>query len=139
MLAIQTDETSSSLGVSILSPAHSEFMKEFGVNSTVAILPMSLYVFALALGPVLGGPLSGTIGRYPVYIGSILLGSIFTLGVGLSHTFTAVCALRFLSGLFFAPPLAIPAGTINETFKPSSRAIPSIIFILTPFLGPGLG
>ncbi|OQE62930.1 hypothetical protein PENNAL_c0254G04247 [Penicillium nalgiovense] len=139
VLAIQTDETSSSPGVSILSPAHSEFMKEFGVNSTVAILPMSLYVFALALGPVLGGPLSGTIGRYPVYIGSILLGSIFTLGVGLRHTFTAVCALRFLSGLFFAPPLAIAAGTINETFKPSSRAIPSIIFILTPFLGPGLG
>jgi MFS family permease len=114
-------------------------MKEFGVGSTVAILPLSLYVFALALGPVVGGPLSETIGRYPVYIGSVLLGSIFTLGVGLSHTFTAVCVLRFLAGFCFAPPLAIAAGTINETFKPASRAIPSTIFILTPFLGPGLG
>ncbi|KAJ6081456.1 hypothetical protein N7499_006330 [Penicillium canescens] len=129
----------SSLGVSILSPAHSQFMEEFEVGRTVAILPLSLYVFALALGPIIGGPLSETIGRYPVYVGSVALGCIFTLGVGLSHTFTAVCVLRFLSGLCFAPPLAIAAGTINETFKPASRAIPSTIFILTPFLGPGLG
>ena len=135
----QANELFSSLGVSILSPAHSQFMEEFGVSSTVAILPLSLYVFALALGPILGGPLSETVGRYPVYVGSVLLGSIFTLGVGLSHTFTAVCVSRFFAGLCFAPPLAIAAGTINETFKPAARAIPSTIFILTPFLGPGLG
>ncbi|KAJ5346206.1 hypothetical protein N7452_004210, partial [Penicillium brevicompactum] len=139
VLMIASAAFTTSLGVSIVSPAHSQFMKEFGVGSTVAILPLSLYVLALALGPVVGGPLSETIGRYPVYIGSALLGSLFTLGVGLSHTFTAVCVLRFLAGLCFAPPLAIAAGTINETFKPASRAIPSTIFILTPFLGPGFG
>jgi MFS family permease len=65
------DNQSSSLGVSILSPAHSQFIEEFGVGSTVAILPLSLYVFALALGPVVGGPLSETFGRYPIYIGSV--------------------------------------------------------------------
>jgi MFS family permease len=133
------DNQSSSLGVSILSPAHSQFIEEFGVGSTVAILPLSLYVFALALGPVVGGPLSETFGRYPIYIGSAILGSAFTLGVGLSNTFTAVCVLRFFAGLCFATPLAIAAGTINETFRPASRAIPSTIFILTPFLGPGIG
>ncbi|KAJ5871124.1 uncharacterized protein N7529_003477 [Penicillium soppii] len=139
VMMIASAAFTTSLGVSIVSPAHSQFMKEFEVGSTVAILPLSLYVFALALGPVVGGPLSETIGRYPVYIGSTLLRSIFTLGVGLSYTFTAVCVLRFLAGLYFAPPLAIAAGTINETFKPASRAIPSTIFILTPFLDPGLG
>ncbi|KAJ5661431.1 uncharacterized protein N7477_009047 [Penicillium maclennaniae] len=139
VLMIASAAFTTSLGVSILSPAHSQFMEEFEVGSTVAILPLSLYVFALALGSILGGPLSETVGRYPVYIGSVLLGSLFTLGVGLSNTFTAVCVLRFLAGLCFAPPLAIAAGTINETFKPAARAIPSTIFILTPFLGPGLG
>lgn len=129
----------SSIGVSILSPAHLQIMEEFGVGSTVAILPLSLYVLALGLGPVIGGPLSETIGRYPVYIGTLFLGSVFTVGVALSETFMAVCILRFLAGFCFAPSLAIAAGTINETFKPAKRAIPSIIFILTPFLGPGLG
>ncbi|KAJ5403498.1 hypothetical protein N7509_003369 [Penicillium cosmopolitanum] len=128
-----------SVGVSILSPAHTQFMQEFGVGSTAAILPLSLYVFALGLGPVVGGPLSETVGRYPVYIGTVVLGSLFTLGAGFSHTFAGVCVLRFLAGFCFAPSLAIAGGTINETFKPVKRALPSTIFILTPFLGPGLG
>ncbi|KAJ5551552.1 hypothetical protein N7535_000504 [Penicillium sp. DV-2018c] len=128
-----------SVGVSILSPAHSQFMEEFGVGSTVAILPLSLYVLALGLGPVVGGPLSETVGRQPVYLGTVVLGSLFTLGVGLSQTFAGVCVLRFLAGFCFAPSLAIASGAINETFKPVKRALPSTIFILTPFLGPGLG
>lgn len=130
---------SRSLGVSILSPAHTEFMTEFGVSSTVAILPLSLYVFALGLGPIVGGPLSETVGRYPVYIGTMFLGTLFTMGAGFSPTFAGLCVLRFLAGFCYAPTLAIAAGTINETFKPVKRAIPSTIFILSPFLGPGLG
>lgn len=114
-------------------------MEDFGVSSTVAILPLSLYVLAMGLGPVVGGPLSETIGRYPVYIGTITLGTLFTLGVGFSRTFASLCILRFVAGFSYAPSLAIAAGTINETFKPNSRAIPSTIFILTPFLGPGIG
>ncbi len=39
-------------------------MEEFNVTNTQAILPLSLYVFALAFGPVISGPLSETIGRY---------------------------------------------------------------------------
>lgn len=125
--------------MSILSPAHSQFMEEFGVSSTVAILPLSLYVFALALGPIVGGPLSETVGRYPVYIGAISLGTLFTLGVGFCPTFAGICVLRFLAGFCYAPTLAIAAGTLNETFKPVHRALPSAIFILTPFWGPGIG
>ncbi|KAJ5463723.1 hypothetical protein N7475_008667 [Penicillium sp. IBT 31633x] len=127
------------VGVSILSPAHEDLMAEFDVSSTVAILPLSIYVFALALGPVVGGPLSETVGRYPVYVGSVMLGTLFTLGVGLSPTFSGVCVLRFLAGFCYAPTLSIAAGTLNETFTPIKRALPSAIFILTPFLGPGIG
>lgn len=114
-------------------------MKDFGVGSTLSIVPLSLYVFALGLGPVVGEPLSETVGRYPVYIGTMTLGTLFTLGVGFSRTFPSLCILHFLAGFSYAPSLAIAAGTINETFKPNSRAVPSTIFILTPFLGPGIG
>ncbi|KAJ5106417.1 hypothetical protein N7456_003092 [Penicillium angulare] len=139
ILMIASAAFTTSVGVSILTPARIQFMEDFGVSGTVAIVPLSLYVFALGLGPVVGGPLSETIGRYPVYIGTTLLGSLFTLGVGFSKTFAGICVLRFLSGFCFAPSLAIAAGTINETFKPIKRAIPSTIFILTPFLGPVIG
>lgn len=125
--------------MSIMSPAQNQLMEEFGVGSTVAILPLSVYAFALGLGPVLGGPMSETFGRLPVYLGSTLLGSLFTIGVGFSRSFSALCVLRFLAGFCFAPSLAVAAGTVNEVFRPEKRAIPATICILTPFLGPGLG
>lgn len=127
-----------SVGTSIVAAAHGQLMGEFGVTSTQAILPLSLYVFALGLGPVVGGPLSETIGRYFIFVVGGPLGALFTLGAGLTHSFAALCILRFLAGFCLAPSLAIASGTINETYKPVDRGLPSTFFILTPFLGPGI-
>lgn len=87
----------------------------------------------------MGGPLSETVGRYPVYLVSTPLGALFTLGAGFAHNFVTLCFMRFLAGFCFSPSLAIASGTINDTYRPAQRAIPSTIFILMPFLGPGLG
>lgn len=114
-------------------------MDEFSISSTASIASLSIYVFALALGPILGSPLSETVGRYPVYMTCIPLAALFILGTALTHSFAALCVLRFLAGFCFAPSLAIATGTINETYHPAWRAIPSTIFILMPFLGPALG
>jgi MFS family permease len=122
-----------------MSPAHAQLMEEFGVDDTQAILPLSLYVFALAFGPIVGSPLSETVGRLPVYLIGTPLGTLFTLGAGFTHSFVGLCILRFLAGLAFSPSLTIASGVINEMLHPVDRAVPSAIFILMPFLGPGLG
>lgn len=96
-----------------------------------------MYVFALGLGPVVGGPLSETVGRHPVFLFGLIGGTLFTLGAGFTHSFAGLCILRFLAGFCFAPSLAISTGTINEMYKPVDRGLPSTLFILTPFLGPG--
>jgi MFS family permease len=114
-------------------------MTEFGVSSTVAFLPLSTYVFALGLGPVLGGPLSEVAGRQAVYIIAVVFGGLFALGSGLTHSFVGLCIMRFLSGFFYGPSLAVGSGVLNETYLPVERGLPSSLFILSPFLGPGLG
>lgn len=114
-------------------------MQEFNVTGTVALLPLTLYVLALGFGPVVGGPLSETFGRWPVYIGSMPLGALFTLGAGFTHSFAGLCVLRFLAGFCWAPVLATAAGSLADLFSYSTRGPPSAIVILMPFLGPGLG
>ncbi|KLU87579.1 hypothetical protein MAPG_06576 [Magnaporthiopsis poae ATCC 64411] len=128
------------LGTSVITPGRGQLMQEFGVSGTVAMLPLSLYVLALALGPVVGGPLSETVGRYPVYVASTPLAIIFTIGAGLGGptAFAGVCALRFLAGFCIAPSLAIVAGVLSETFRPAERGLPSTVFLLTTFMGPGI-
>ena len=114
-------------------------MAEFNVSSTVAFLPLTFYVLALAFGPVIGGPLSETVGRQPIYMASTPLGALFTLGAGLTHNFAALCFFRFMAGFCWGPVLAVAAGSLSETFLPKTRGPVSAVFILMPFLGPGLG
>lgn len=98
-----------------------------------------MYVLALGLGPVVGGPLSETVGRHPIYATSMLLGALFTLGAGFTNNFGALCFLRFMAGFCFSPSLSVGAGTISDMYPPAQRGLPSTVFILMPFLGPGFG
>ncbi|KAI0451565.1 MFS general substrate transporter [Xylaria acuta] len=128
-----------SLGTSIVSPAHQQLIDEFGVSSTVAFLPLTTYVLALGLGPVIGGPLSETVGRKAIYIEAAALGGLFTLGAGFTTSFAGLCVLRFFAGFAYGPSLAIGSGFLSETYTPAERGLPSLLFILSPFLGPGFG
>ncbi|KAI1866426.1 hypothetical protein JX265_007727 [Neoarthrinium moseri] len=139
LLTIASIAFTCSVGTSIVSPAHQDFMDEFGVSSTVAFLPLSLYVFSLGLGPIVGGPLSEVAGRRAVFIMAVALGGLFALGSGFAGTFAGLCVMRFLSGFFYGPSLAIGSGVLLETYRPIERGPPSALFILSPFLGPGLG
>ena len=129
----------STFGSSIYTPAISEVMERFGVSITVAFLPLSMYTLALALGPIIGAPLSETYGRNVVYLISPPLGALFTLGAGFSPTFTALVIMRCIAGVFFSPALAIGAGTVADTHAANQRAAPTALYILSPFLGPALG
>ncbi|KAL6812008.1 MFS general substrate transporter [Trichoderma sp. SZMC 28015] len=128
-----------SITTSIITAASDELMEEFDVSLTVSFLPLSLYVIALGFGPILGGPLSESLGRYPVYATILPLGTLFTLGCGFVHNFGGLCFLRFMTGFSWGPSLALASGSISETFPPKTRGPASALFILTPFLGPGLG
>jgi MFS family permease len=127
------------LGTSLYSPAFPIIQRDFHVGSTVALLPLSLYVLALGFGPVLAAPISETYGRYVVYLFSGPLGALFTLGAGFSQNIWTLCILRFFAGLTFSPALAIGAGSIADVNRAETRIVPSCFYILSPFLGPSLG
>ncbi|KAK8068811.1 polyamine transporter 4 [Apiospora phragmitis] len=126
---------SGSLATSIVSPAHGEFMTQFGVSSTVAFLPLSLYVLSLGVGPVLGVRCP----KWPDGASSPILGGLFSLACGFTRSFVGLCIMRFLAGFFYAPSLAVGSGVLNEIYYPAERGLPMALFILSPFLGPGLG
>lgn len=127
------------LGSSIYTPSYPELMKIYGISSTLALLPLSIYVLALAFGPLLGAPLSETYGRNFVYRTGPPIAIAFTLGGAFTKNFAAFVACRFFAGLFFSPALAIGAGTNADAFRPHERAIPSVLYVIAPFLGSPLG
>lgn len=116
-----------------------EVARHFGVSSTAALVPLSVYVAGLGFGPVLSAPLSETYGRRAVYLIFFPPSLLLTLGAGFSNSYASLVICRLLAGILGSGCLAVGAGTNSDLFVHLQRAISSSLFLAAPFLGPALG
>jgi multidrug resistance protein len=123
----------------MITPATPEIAKVFEVSRTVAILPLTLFTFGLATGPLIAAPISENFGRTVVYKVTGIAYILFLIGAGFSKSFASLLVCRLLAGISGGPVLAVGAGTMADMFHPQNRAIASSVFIMMPFLGPSLG
>jgi MFS transporter, DHA1 family, multidrug resistance protein len=123
--------TSSELGV----------IAKFGVTATDASLPLSLYVLAYGMGPLLWAPLSEipVIGRSPVYAATMALFTILSLPTALVNNFAGLLVLRFLQGFFGSPCLAIGAATMQDMYSLLYLPYALVAWVSAAYCGPALG
>ncbi|KAK5168067.1 uncharacterized protein LTR77_006635 [Saxophila tyrrhenica] len=126
-------------GSSLISPATLEIAEQFQVSRTVALLPLTLYLLGLALGPVIAAPISETYGRTIVYKITAPLFLLFLVGAGFTNSLAGLLICRLLAGTAGSPCLAVGAGSTADIFAPHTRALASSLFIMMPFLGPSIG
>jgi MFS family permease len=126
-------------GSSVYSPAVPEISSQFHVSQEAALVGITVYVLGLALGPVLAAPMSETFGRKVVYVVTLPLNMLFTLGVGFSNNFASILVCRFFAGTLGSAVLAVGAGTNADLYPPKNRAVATSAFLLAPFFGTALG
>ncbi|EME46328.1 hypothetical protein DOTSEDRAFT_70353 [Dothistroma septosporum NZE10] len=126
-------------GSSLISPANQDLQRYFDISRTAAIVPLTVYVIGLGLGPMIAAPLSETFGRSSVYKVTAPVYILFLIGAGLSETFAGLVICRLLAGMAGAPVLAVGAGTNVDLFDAKDRATSTSLFIMMPFLGPAFG
>jgi MFS family permease len=124
---------------SIYASGTNEVAEHYGVSTTVSLLGISMYCLGLSFGPVLAAPLSETFGRSIVYLGSLPVAALFTVGCAVAQNIGTIIICRFLAGFFAAPALSIGGGSLADIFHPSSRGTAMSLFLLAPFLGPAVG
>ncbi|KAF2169124.1 hypothetical protein M409DRAFT_52412 [Zasmidium cellare ATCC 36951] len=127
------------VGSSLISPANQALQEAFHVSRTAAIVPLTVFVVGLGLGPLIAAPLSEMYGRTIVYKITAPIYILFLAGAGESKTFGSLVVCRFLAGVAGAPVLAVGAGTNADMFLPRNRAPATSTFIMMPFLGPSMG
>jgi MFS family permease len=120
----------------MITPGTFAIAHEFNVSHTAALLPLSLFVLGLAIGPLLAAPISETRGRAIVYKLSMPLYMLFIMGAGLSKTFAGLLICRTLAAMTGAPCLAVGAGTVADLFEPYKMAAPGSLVVMAPFFGP---
>jgi MFS family permease len=96
-------------------------------------------VIGLAFGPLLGSPLSEMLGRRSVYLFTIPVFGLFSLGAGLARNTATIMICRFLAGFFGGPVIAIGPGTLADMYTQENRAFTTTLFSLSPFLATAIG
>ena len=90
------------------------FAKEFGVSPAVASLPLSCATIALALGMLIAGTVSETVGRRALMTVALFLTSLLALVTIFSHSFESLLMLRLLQGLALAGVPSVAMAYLGE-------------------------
>ncbi|SCU79650.1 LAFA_0B04632g1_1 [Lachancea sp. 'fantastica'] len=123
------------MGSSLYVNGVPRMVAEYHYDQTLAISGLTFYL--LGLSTVVGAPLSEVFGRKIIYIVSLPLSMLFTMGVALSGgKMRVVLPVRFFSGVFASPALSVASGTIMDIWDQDEVSVAMSFFCLAPFLGP---
>ncbi len=96
------------------------FAHEFGVSPALASLPLSCSTIALALGMLVAGTLSETLGRRPVITTALFLTSILAVLTFFSHSFNSLLVLRLMQGVALAGVPSVAMAYLGEEMDAAS-------------------
>ncbi|KAG0649318.1 Caffeine resistance 5 [Hyphodiscus hymeniophilus] len=129
------------MGSAIYTSSELGVIQKFGISVEDASLPLSLYVLAYGVGPLLFAPLSEIpiIGRSPVYAASMAIFVIISIPTPLVDNFAGLLVLRFLQGFFGSPCLAIGAATMQDMYSLLYLPFALVAWVASAYCGPALG
>ncbi|KAJ1558237.1 hypothetical protein HK096_002771, partial [Nowakowskiella sp. JEL0078] len=130
----------SPMSSSMIAPALPQMSEDLGIVEKLDIqMTMSIFVFALAVGPLIMGPLSEIYGRVIVIQISNLVYLVSNILCGFCTNKWQITLLRFISGLGGSAPLTIGGSVVSDLFIAEERGNAMSIYSVTPQLGPALG
>jgi YNFM family putative membrane transporter len=96
------------------------FAREYAVTPATASLPLSCCTVSLALGMLVAGTLSESLGRRRIMAGALFLTSLLSLSTLLSHSFTSLLLLRLLQGIALSGVPSVAMAYIGEEMDAQS-------------------
>ena len=132
------------LSIDTMLPALAQIAGELGaaeINDSQFVI--TIFFAGMALGQILFGPLSDSIGRRPAIMAGF---AVFAAGCGLSilaGDYDAMLLGRFLQGLGASGPRIVSIALVRDQFKGRDMArvlsFVMTVFILVPIFAPAVG
>ncbi|CAO1623633.1 unnamed protein product [Parajaminaea phylloscopi] len=111
----------------------------FHSNQSLVITGFVVYVLGWGPGPLIWAPLSDSIGRKPVYIGSVFLWTLFNIGCARAQSIDAMIVCRFFAGFFGCACMTNGGGTNTDVWAGIAIARSISLYSAVVFLGPVIG
>lgn len=129
---------SGTLAMHIFVPALPAAAKDLGASIGEMQLTVSLYIFGLAVGQLVYGPLSDRYGRRPVLMSGLVLYTLAGVAALVSPGVHALIAARLFQAFGGCAGLVIARAIVRDTSSPDETAKRLAIMNLMVTVGPGL-
>ncbi|MDO3386568.1 multidrug effflux MFS transporter [Gilvimarinus sp. SDUM040013] len=124
-------------------PAFPAIALDLGVSSQAVAVSVSVYIFALALGQLIGGPLSDRFGRKPVLLAGLVLFTIASTLLAMLHTLPHFLAGRALQAIGAGWVLVSVPAMVRDRVSGQEAAklfsLLGLILVVAPAIAPSIG
>ena len=133
------------LAVDITLPAFATMRTDFGLPAgSSAVAPViTASLVGLAVGQVVWGPLSDSLGRKVILYSGIAVYIAGAIGSALTPSLTVLYATSFITGLGASGARVVALSTVRDTFSGHAMAkmmsYIMMVFLLVPLIAPSVG
>ncbi|KAE8227074.1 hypothetical protein CF319_g424 [Tilletia indica] len=123
---------------SMYAPVAEFTAHDLGVGVVAARVGQAIFLYGMAVGPIIMAPLSEDFGRKPVLLIAVVLLGIFQIPTALTSNLGVFIFFRFLAGIAAAAAFNV-VGVISDLWPPESQGMAVNIFALTVEIGAVAG
>lgn len=117
-------------------PSIPDISEGIHISASTVDYTVCVYLAVLAVGPLVFAPYASYYGRRPVYLLSLPLYSLGSIGVALSDSLVSLILTRILQAFGASSVLSVGAGTIGDLYRPTERGSAMALFYAFVLLGP---
>lgn len=131
------------MSIDLYLPSFPELTRSFGVSESTIQLTLTAFLAGLAVGQLVVGPLSDTVGRRPPLLVGMIGYSIASVLCAVAPTIEVLIAGRFLQGLVGSTGMVLALALVRDLVDGPmmARVISRLILVIgvAPVLAPTLG
>lgn len=127
------------ISTSMFGQSVTDISEEYNIGRTVAMLPTTLFMFGMALGPLVIAPVTEKYGRKTGILIPYSLASVFCTASFVIKPYWAVLLFRFLGGFLSSAPIISSGAALKDMFEPGRRADILLGYAVLAASGPTFG
>jgi len=131
------------MGIDAYLPTLPNLASDFGVDMAAANLTVSTFMMGMALGQLLGGPLSDQLGRKTIGLVGLLIFVISSSLIAVATTIEQVLVLRLIQAIGGGFASVICMAQVRDVFEPKDvgKKFANIILVIliAPMFAPAIG
>ncbi|MBR9728877.1 multidrug effflux MFS transporter [Shewanella intestini] len=124
-------------------PAIPSIAADFNVNTAMISVTVSMYIFGMAVGQLIGGPLSDKYGRQPVMFAGLVMFGVCSLMLAIADSLSYFWFLRCLQSIGGGIAVVGVPATIRDNSEGKEAAklfsLVMLIMMIAPSIAPAMG